>query len=263
MKRLTTTLVMIAALLCSFLVILNMGTFKKQFTQSIPDLSLCPIELPAQYQINGKPQYKNAEASKLIQMRPPRDKMQALDLQCQQLISNTFYAIYAYDGNFSQPIANYDFNACTNAQIGLCPVYPQTTFCPCVSEDSVQPCNTYECSSSYTGTPGGCQNFQAKLIGNCYCFSQVDAIFRQGWGLDIRQAYNALSNNQQCKSFYIAYMSQSGLTYVATLLVVIINKILEWFLYYLVSYIRQRLYDYSSFLLFLYDIFIMLYIEQR
>ena len=230
----TTTVVMIVALVCSFLVILLAGTFKKQFSTSITDLNLCPTVLPEQFK-KGSTKYQHVDVSNYQIVRPPTDEIVAKDNACAGITVNTFYATYVIKGNSSAQVVNYDMDACQATITPLCPNYPYTSgYCPCVSTDSSQECLTYQCDPSEGGlTDLNCKTYQAKLVGDCYCFDQVNQLFQSGHGLDIVASFQALAKSSQCKKFYLSYMLQSAMTYLATFLVVVINKFMEIFLWYL------------------------------
>jgi hypothetical protein len=174
--------------------------------------------------------------------RPPSNLVAAYDARCNELIPNSFYAIYTTDGNFDNPVASssssrrYDFSACTEATAqqegysygGVCPAYKTNSLlCPCVSTSSSALCKSADCFPDPESS--SCITFNAEVIGACYCYEALGELISNN---GVVNAMNSIENlrNSECGNFYTQYSLSTGLTYVSVLTTTTVNVLLRMFL---------------------------------
>ncbi len=225
LRRLRTAIVCFILILICFAIIVQGSIYKVEFSHKIPNLNFCKYEIPYVYSFA----VNVSDYSTVALARPPVPQQHSHDASCSAMKSNTFYAVMTYDGNYTNPLSDYNITSCKTK--GLCPrALGEDQFCPCVSITSSEQCKTAECSLDPKNPDSRyCKNYAASVIGSCYCYSNLLAkISSTGVTGTIDYINNA--KDDVCYPFLINYASASALTYLATFVTVLINAILEYFL---------------------------------
>lgn len=237
-KRIGTTVITVCLVVLCFIIILQASIYKSIFSNKIPSRSLCQETVPELF--SNRSSAINLE--KVQFSRPPANLQAAYDLRCQQLIPNSFYAIYTKDGDFENPVypsgskRYYDFSACTEETAkqqgysygGVCPAYKTNSLlCPCVSTTSSVECKSADCFPDAESSR--CVTFKADVIGACYCYEALGDLISKNGVVDALSAIDTLRDSE-CGNFYTQYSLSTGLTYVSVVTTTIVNVLLRMFL---------------------------------
>jgi hypothetical protein len=230
--RLRTAGITFLLILFCFIIILQASIYKEMFNANKPDLSLCDTYLPGLYLNRTKVNYNRIS----LMIPPDKSERNHLNKLCQETVSDSFFAIYVFDQNYSNPIANYNIDSCisqrslnsssSSSSGGLCPVYRNDEFCPCITTTSDESCQTAGCSDP--SLLEKCEKFNANVLGACYCSSQVTNFIETGdtTGISI----------SQCQTFYYQYSLASSLTYASVLATTAVNTFTRYALKLLAKY---------------------------
>jgi hypothetical protein len=261
-----TAVVTVLCLLLGFIIILQSSLYKQKFNDDIPQLGLCDTEIPALFLQTYGSSVNNPQLVRPTKAQLNGTVLDDLDDICGTISSGSFYAVMSDDKD--RLLADYDTGNCVkgggvdsgvvNATgTGLCPVYDLTTFCPCVSIDSQETCQTLSCDVKSDGR--ACTTFPALTLGSCFCFNQLIIVLESG---DVSSAISQLSSQEpQCKSFAVNYSVAIALTIVAAMTTVIINRILKYVLKRLAINERHKTID-SEQGAIMFKIFIATYINM-
>lgn len=229
-RRTYTAVVALALLIVGFAIILQSSIYKQKFSDEVPDLTYCSTEIPALY----KGSYTGYSENTVRIVRPPESgdtsqTLRNLDLQCANLVTGSFYAIYSDTGDFDNPLADYDVSVCNyggdNSTDTDCPEYGQQKFCPCITASRSDTCKTLRCSTGVSVDVGECSEFPSTTIVGCYCYDSMLTLFSDGILQGFQNIYNT---DTACQQFLGNYAFALVLTFVAALCTVVINKILKW-----------------------------------
>lgn len=236
----------------AFIVILQSTIYKNRFASKIPSDTLCSEIIPSLYQNVST----TASESSLELVRPSDHHIQGvLDQQCDAVIPSSFYAVYAIDGNFDDPVVPYAISSCSRASANdlrtrsnqsysevidtslnrplvvtsdsTCPVYGQSKpYCPCISTRSSSICYSKSCQNNIATT--SCVSFRESFIGYCYCKAQLLDILVNVKSLNV---FNELrQSSSSCRAFFVDYSSAIGISYMSIFVTFVINKILLYIL---------------------------------
>lgn len=256
-----TAVVTILCLVVGFIIILQSSLYKEKFNDEIPQLGLCDTEIPALFL-----QSYHADADNPQLVRPTTKQLNGtlledLDDLCDSVKQGTFFAVLNDDND--NILAAYDINRCSShashnfTEAGLCPAFGYDKFCPCVSIDATESCETLACDVSSGGKE--CADFPALTLGSCFCFNQLVSVLDSA---DISSAIDKLSSQEpQCKSFAVNYSIAIALTVVAAMTTVIINRVLKLLLKKLAINERHKTID-SEQGAIMFKIFIATYINM-
>ena len=222
---------------------------------------------------------------------------EAYDANCSVLIPNSFYAIYTVNGNFYQAATNYSFSACGNATStkssinswdmdNYCPMYDQTSFCPCITMEVDQTCSSLSCQRSLdpettltnvaTYSTRECKDsdgsYDAQSIVKCYCKQNIYELLTTANLITYAKAFLASmrppdpkelggDDAEYCGAFQGVYLSSYLLSYAAVLITVIINRILKIVLVHLTQYEAHKSLDDEQYSILL-KLFITTYVNM-
>jgi hypothetical protein len=221
--RARTAVIAVVLVILSFIVILQAAIYKNIFSGRIPSLEVCDTVVPTLY-ANGT----GIDVSTMVLTRPPSESRISYDTTCASTMgSDTFYAVYTADGNFANPIGNYDISAC--GVHGYCPKIGYASFCPCISIKSKEPCLPAGCAGS-DEEGKECDTFKASNIGVCFCYSALnDGLSANGVVATLNKLQSS-NGDTSCKSFYKDYSLSVGLTYASVATTTIANTALRVYL---------------------------------
>mmetsp|Transcript_15197 Transcript_15197/g.22859 ORF Transcript_15197/g.22859 Transcript_15197/m.22859 type:complete len:1310 (+) Transcript_15197:270-4199(+) len=221
-RRMLTAVYAFILLLIGFAFILQSGKYKAKFDEEVPKLDMCETEIPALFHQS----YELPSGVELVRPDEGTDSTgrtrDDYDFECSSLVKGSFYAIYTIDGKFSQPLTNYSIiDVCqygSSPATTDCPVAGQSIFCPCISTDSTDVCDTLSCS--IPDDDRECTDFRASTIAGCYCYNQLLDLFSTGvFGL----LSKLQSQDSSCEAFFTNYGIANVLTLAASLCTVVIN----------------------------------------
>lgn len=227
-RRTLTALVSVFFMILCFIIILQASIYKSSFSNDIPDSTLCNGLIPQIYSNLSR----TIDPQSMILTRP-LENQSLLDMQCQEVIPNSFYATYLIDGDIDRKVGTYDINACTTEAAannglafgGICPQYKQEVFCPCVTTSSSTNCRSAQCSTIGEDS-ADCISFSAGIIGSCYCYEELNSIISQQGVVETLNRIDNLDSGE-CESFYVNYGLSVGLTYLSVFVTVIANIVLR------------------------------------
>lgn len=216
----TNGIAVILVVLC-FIIILQASIYKTIFSSQIPSDELCHMTIPSVY-ANG------SSASDFSLERPPESSRLSYDQQCESALPDTFYAVYAIDGNFNDPAVPYSLSACTDPDLGICPIYKAASFCPCVSVSSKTSCDTVACTTDGSSS-SSCDSFHAGSIGSCYCYLELKGVISAN---GVARTVNRINDfgSGECREFFGQYALSVGLTYASVFTTIVVNFLLRKFL---------------------------------
>lgn len=217
----TTVFTFILVLVC-FIVILQSTIYKNKFNAKIPDLTVCNTDIPTLYSYNVSSTYTLAN----MEFMRPVDNQTNLDNRCNQIYQDSFYVELTNNGNWNDIIGDYNFHACNSSNI--CPMYGETTFCPCISTTSTDICQSATCEIDPRSPK--CTEIPASTFGACYCITELMNMLKSTSVADVMNKVKQQSSNKECKTFFINYSSASAMTYLAIFVTVFVNKYLQMFL---------------------------------
>ncbi len=260
-----TAVVTILCLLVGFIIILQSSLYKQRFNDEIPQLSLCDTEIPALFLQSYKTNVDNPLLVRPTSKQLNGTKLSDLDDLCDEIKSGTFYAVLNDDDD--NLLADYNIDMCrkTSSQdpssnftgTGLCPVYGNDEFCPCVSIESTEDCETLSCNVFADGKE--CTDFPALTLGSCFCFNALLSVLDSS---DISSAISQLTSQEpQCRNFAVNYSVAIALTIVAAMTTVLINRVLRYVLKRLAVNERHRTID-SEQGAIMFKVFIATYINM-
>jgi hypothetical protein len=226
MRSRTAIFVLLLVILC-FIIILLASIYKNIFSGRIPSLATCDKIVPEIY-ANGT----TVDFSSMQLTRPPSDQRIAQDTICRQRVGEkAFWAVYTLDGNASNPVANYDFDACDAH--GLCPKYGAAAYCPCISteaDDACYPAGYSACTDANDDGELECHTFQASDVGVCFCYNSLNQGLSADGVVTTLQKLDSSNGDLSCKSFYREYSLSVGLTYLSVATTTIANTFLRTYL---------------------------------
>jgi len=225
-RRFRTGLISVLLVASCFAVAVMASIYKSLELQSVPSASLCNTFIPQLY-FGSNDANIASRGGALTPVVSDVSVLSKLNKQCNALVPDTFYAVYAVN---THVIGNYSFQACANTTantLSLCPQYASAYKCPCLSTSSRQQCNSAGCS-----TGGGCVSFQASALGRCFCGNQLRSngainALRTLLASGSAIASGATTSDSQCDGFYRAYASVQLLSVLAALITAVVNTLLK------------------------------------
>ncbi|CAM9423368.1 unnamed protein product, partial [Scytosiphon promiscuus] len=223
-----TGLVSFILLLIAFALVLFASGIQDHYSQIIPKIAYCQLEVPALYLSNYSRAIDLADELSLV--RPDQSYRGAKDEECQELLDNPLavYMVYTLeegDASYLSPLLNYTMDACGIGD-DVCPAAGDELHCPCAIGGSITRCETLECAEP-GGDPGGtCGEFVYSTVSGCYCSERL---------LDGREESNIISAvknlNQEdqdiCRAFAASWVLVKIFNFVISFMTPIINGILE------------------------------------
>ena len=226
MHRLFTAVVAVLLLLVGFVVILQASLKKEEFNNNVPNLEICEAELPAvyagSYDVPGGTEF----------IRPATTKNDIglsrteYDTFCRLVVPNSFYAVYSKNGKFDSDddlLAQYDEESCQSEQYSNgvttdCPIFNSSSFCPCISHDTTDTCQTASCSIASRSSE--CTEFSSSTIAGCFCYESLLNLFT-GSAMDVLTKLS--ESNDVCSTFFLNYSFAVSLALLASFCTVVIN----------------------------------------
>lgn len=219
-RRSFTACFAVLMLIVGFAIILQSSLYKEKFSKEVPNFFYCHSEIPAVYYGS----YSGFDTTRVGIVRPPASILSQYDLQCANGMRGGFYAIYSDTKNFEEPLTNYEMSACHFDGTSNCPVYNQSSYCPCISPDYKDKCQTLNCFIDSINDDGTCSNYLSSTLVGCYCYDTLLSIFEG----DLLSGFQKILNvDEACKTFLANYSLALVLTFVASLCTVLINVILK------------------------------------
>ena len=227
LHRLATTVVALLLLIVGFAIILQASLKKEEFNENVPNLEICEVELPALYA--GMPAYEIPSGTEFIRPNTGKNELgqgrAQYDAICNQVVPNSFYAVYSINGNFDSNddlLTTYEESACQsnlydNGVVSDCPIFNSSSFCPCISHTSSDTCDTVSCS--FEDMSDSCTHFASSTIAGCYCYETLLHMF-EGSVMDVLAN---VQSNDACNAFFLNYSLAISLALLASLCTVVIN----------------------------------------
>jgi hypothetical protein len=248
-RRFGTSVVSGILIIISFAAILQSSIYKGVFAARIPAADLCSRGIPSLFGAYGNV----TDYSDFKFERPVSDSTEDFDSQCNAINGGSFYAVYSTEGDPTNPVTSYDFQACNSSAInpeyfydarsasnavagGLCPNYGQKVFCPCISKTSRSTCQTLACSG--TGTNAVCENFAANALSSCYCQQKLNAILTSGIAKAVTYIRSTATSTRadSCSVFFTDYSTAQGVSYGTILVSITANTILIYLTKWLTTF---------------------------
>jgi hypothetical protein len=156
-------------------------------------------------------------------------------------LTDSYYAIYTVDGDFTNPVASYSLSKCdaTDSEyVGLCPVNAESTYCPCLPVGSTEVCQSMGCekttvnSTTTTVTDAACVSFTAADVSNCYCSGVLDNMIATNGVMGViswlgTYMMGTQDFSDECTDTQYYFSASMILLYVAIIITYFTNKLLK------------------------------------
>eukprot|EP00903_Cladosiphon_okamuranus_P010786 g10192.t1 len=235
MRQSITGLISFVLLLIAFGLILAASGLQDNFSQIVPKIAYCQLEVPALYLSNYSRAIDLADELSLV--RPDQSYREGYDKQCEELLDNPLavYMVYTLaqgDESYKYPVLNYSMDACGLSD-DVCPAAGDELHCPCVIGGSIDRCSTLECSQAGNETCD--DSFVFSTVSGCYCSQRIQDVRAES---DIFAAIDSLNveDNDICGSFATTWVLVKVFNFIASFMTPVINGILEWCLTGLVAW---------------------------
>jgi hypothetical protein len=227
LARLRTFLLLVLVLIVEYALLAGAAQAHKRYTAFTPPEPLCTRQLPELYA--GANYNNDTILSQFELTRAPISKREEFDAECSDVLEDSYFGVYTFNGNFGNPAASYSLSSCNK----VCPENGDSEFCPCMPRHpSGDDCMTMECNSN--DPTSVCTFFTNADILKCYCSNKLDTILStDGYVGAFSWLGTYLSSGNpdatsECSDMKYYFTSSTIALYLAIIVTLITNRLITW-----------------------------------